>query len=126
MKDLELGDMELQFANLIWSMAPVASGMLVKVCADTFSWKKSTTYTMLKRLCDRGIFENDGGTVKVILSRNAFLSEQSMQFVEETFSGSLPRFLTAFSSKKPLDDDTVTALEQMIAAYRRENSSKEH
>ena len=115
----QLGEMEQRFAELIWANAPVASGELVRLCAEAFDWKKSTTYTMLHRLCDRGIFVNDGGTVSVVLTREAWLSLQSEAFVEETFSGSLPRCLSAFASRKALNEDEVAALEQMIAAYRK-------
>ena len=118
MNNCQLGEMEQRFAELIWAHAPVASGELVRLCAEAFAWKKSTTYTMLHRLCERGIFENREGTVHTVLTREAWLSMQSEAFVEETFSGSLPRFLSAFASRKALNEEEVAALEQMIAEYR--------
>ena len=119
MNTYQLGEMERRFAELIWEHAPIASGELVRLCAEAFAWKKSTTYTMLHRLCERGIFENPDGTVRTVLTKEAWLSLQSEAFVEETFSGSLPRFLSAFASRKPLDENEVAALEQMIEAYRK-------
>ena len=119
MNKYQLGEMELRFANLIWEKAPIASGELVRLCAESFTWKKSTTYTMLHRLCERGFFENANGTVKVLITKEEYLSLQSEAFVGETFSGSLPRFLTAFSSRKPLSEEEVQALEAMIDKYRK-------
>ena len=90
MKNYKLGDMELEFANLIWENEPISSGGLVQLCEQKFSWKKSTTYTMLKRLCDKGIFQNNSGNVVSVLSKQEWFTKQSEGFVEETFNGSLP------------------------------------
>lgn len=119
MNHYQLGEMEQRFAQLIWENAPIASGELVRLCEKAFSWKKSTTYTMLHRLCERGIFENCDSTVRTVLTKDAWLSLQSEAFVEETFSGSLPRFLSAFASQKALDEEEIAALEQLIDAYRK-------
>ena len=97
MEKYKLGEMETAFAEIIWNTAPVTSGELVKICEKELEWKKSTTYTMLKRLCQRGIFENESGTVKVLITRDEFKSAQSEEFIDETFGGSLPMFLTAFT-----------------------------
>ena len=83
------------------------------------SWKKSTTYTVLKRLSQRGIFQNQDGTVTSLLSREAFYAAQSEQFVEETFSGSLPAFLTAFTTRKKLSKDDLDQLQRLIDQIRR-------
>ena len=88
MKNYRLGDMELEFANLIWENEPISSGGLVQLCEQKFSWKKSTTYTMLKRLCDKGIFQNTSGNVVSVLSKQEWFTKQSEGFVEETFNGS--------------------------------------
>ena len=87
MKQYKLGEMEMAFAEIIWKNAPVTSGDLVKICETELEWKKSTTYTMLKRLCQRGIFENDNGTVKVLLSNEDFISSKPMVImINETIS----------------------------------------
>ena len=102
MNDTKLGAIETRFAELIWRNEPLSSGDLVKLCQQELSWKKSTTYTVLKKLCDRGLFRNEGGTVTAVLSREEFFARQSEVFVEETFQGSLPAFLTAFTRRKKL------------------------
>ncbi|MEA3422541.1 MAG: BlaI/MecI/CopY family transcriptional regulator, partial [Bacillota bacterium] len=97
MEKYKLGEMEQRFANLIWEKAPVKTRDLIALCAEEFNWKRTTTYTMLKRLCDRQIFVNDNGEVKILLEKENFLAEKGEEFLEETFEGSLPRFLSAFT-----------------------------
>ena len=120
--DWKLGKMETRFAELIWANAPVSSGELVRLCQEELEWKKSTTYTMLRRLCQRGVFENREGTVTALLSREEVLARQSEAFLEENFQGSLPRFLAAFTARKPLSDQEVRELEALI---RRSGEGRE-
>ena len=119
MDDYKLGVVERRFADLIWDNEPISSGELVKLCEGDLSWKKSTTYTVLKKLCARGIFRNEQGTVTSLLSRQEFAARQSQQFVDETFHGSLPAFLAAFSRRKKLSDEEVTQLQRLIDENRR-------
>ncbi|WP_343208583.1 BlaI/MecI/CopY family transcriptional regulator [Anaerolentibacter hominis] len=114
MEEYKLGVMETRFAELIWEREPVASGELIKLCAEEFGWKKSTAYTMLRRLCERGIFKNEESTVSALLSREEFLGKQSEEFVEETFGGSLPRFLSAFTRQRKLSDGEIEELRKLI------------
>lgn len=116
----KLGEMELRFSEMIWDLAPVESGELVRRCAEAFDWKKSTTYTMLRRLCERGLFVNNGGTVEVRKTKEAYLSMQTEVFVDETFNGSLPKFLAAFASNRALKTEELDALQKMIDDYREE------
>ena len=118
MEDKKLGAVEARFADLIWDNEPINSTALVRLCAKELDWKKSTTYTVLKKLCDRGIFQNVDGTVSGLISRDEFAAAQSERFVAETFSGSLPAFLAAFTSRKPLSAGDVDELQKMIDAYR--------
>jgi len=104
MADYKLGEIEARFADLIWDNEPLASGDLVKLAERVLNWKKSTTYTILRRLCEREIFQNLDGIVTSMISKQDFYAVQSEKFVEETFSGSLPRFLTAFATRKKLSD----------------------
>lgn len=110
--------MEIRFADLIWAHETLSSGELVKLCEQELHWKKSTTYTVLRRLCERGIFRNDNGTVTSLLSKEQFSAMQSEQFVEETFEGSLPRFLAAFSTRRKLSDKEIDALQALIDKLR--------
>ena len=112
--DIRLGEVEMKFASLIWEKEPIASGELVKLCEKELNWKKSTTYTCLKRLCEKGIFFYVFGIVTSILSQEEFVAKQSEQFVEDTFKGSLPGFLAAFCSRKKLSKDEVEALKRII------------
>ena len=119
MSEYRLGEIETRFAELIWNSAPLSSGELVKLAERELLWKKSTTYTVLRRLCERGIFQNEGGQVTALISREDFYAAQSEEFVEETFSGSLPAFLAAFSRKKKLSEDEIDQLERMITDMRK-------
>ncbi len=114
MEMLKLGIVEAQFAELIWAREPIASGELVKLCEKELNWKKSTTYTVLKKLCERGIFQNNDGIVTSKLTRDEFNAVQSEQFVEDTFEGSLPAFLAAFTSRKPLSKEEVEEIRRLI------------
>ena len=118
MKNIGLGPIESRFADMIWAGEPISTGELVKQAEKELSWKRTTTYTILKRLCDRGLFENRGGTVFSLISRQEFYAVQSERFVEETFSGSLPAFLAAFGSRKKLTDREIEELEGVIRSMR--------
>lgn len=117
MEQHKLGEMEQKFADLIWESAPISTGELTRLCEAAFDWKRTTTYTMLKRLCDRGIFANEGGTVVVRTAREDFLRAKGEQFIEDTFGGSLPRFLTAFSRRRRLGDKEIAELKKLIEEY---------
>lgn len=118
MAEYKLGTMELRFADLIWNHEPLASGELVKLCEAELNWKKSTTYTILRRLCQRGIFQNKDGTVASLISKKEFTALQSEKFVEETFAGSLPQFLTAFAMRKKLSEREIDELQKFIDKNR--------
>lgn len=119
MSEWKLGAIESHFADLIWESEPIPSPELVKLAERELKWKKSTTYTVLKRLCQRGIFQNRNGIVTSLLSRREFYALQSEQFVEETFSGSLPAFLAAFSTRKKLSEEEIAELQALIDQNRR-------
>lgn len=110
----KLGIIETRFAELIWSHAPISSGALVKLCQQELEWKKSTTYTVLKKLCEQGIFQNAGGMVTAIVTREEFYAMESEKFVEETFQGSLPAFLAAFTARKSLSEKEIAEIRRMI------------
>ena len=119
MADMRLGPVESRFADLIWDGEPITSTELVRLAERELEWKKSTTYTVLKRLCEKGIFQNEGGVVTSRLSREEYAARQSEQFVEETFSGSLPAFLTAFTRRKKLTEEEIDQLQRLIERNRR-------
>lgn len=115
----KMGMLESRFADLIWNNEPIPSGQLVKMAEKELSWKSTTSYTVLKRLCERGIFQNQGGAVTSLISREEFYARQSEQFVEDTFDGSLPAFLAAFGSRKKMTDAEIEELKNIIDGFRR-------
>lgn len=119
MSELTMGTIESRFAEMIWQREPVSSSELVKLAAQELDWKKSTTYTVLRRLCERGIFQNNDGTVTSLISKQDFYAVQSEKFVDETFSGSLPAFLAAFTTRKKLSDAEINELQELINQSRR-------
>ena len=116
---LTMGALESRFADLIWHNEPLASKELVKMAEKELKWKPTTTYTVLKRLCERGIFQLKDKTVTSLISREEFYALKSEQFVEETFDGSLPAFLAAFGSRNKLSANEVEELKKLIDALRR-------
>lgn len=120
MQPYKLGEMEQKFADLIWEHEPVASGELVKLCETAFDWKRTTTYTMLKRLCQRDIFVNADGIVKACMTKEEFLAGMGGQFIEENFGGSLPIFLAAFSRRRKLNGREIAELKKLIEEYEEE------
>ena len=118
MDDMKLGVVESRFADLIWQNEPLQSGELVALCRQELEWKKSTTYTVLRKLCERGLFQNQDGTVTSLISRSEFYAMQSEKFVADTFDGSLPAFLAAFTQRKTLSRQEVDEIRRLIDAYR--------
>ena len=118
MKDMKLGVIETRFAEIIWENAPLSTNQLIQLCAAELEWKRTTTYTVLKKLCDKGIFKTENSTVAALISKQEFEGMQSEQFVEETFQGSLPAFLTAFSTRKKLSNADIDELQKLIDQMR--------
>jgi predicted transcriptional regulator len=118
MKEYKLTESEERFAELIWQNEPIGSGELVKLCEKEMNWKKSTTYTVLKKLCEKGILQNENATVGSLITRDEYYSNQSIRFVEDTFGGSLPKFLAAFISGKKISKQQAEELKKMIDEYK--------
>lgn len=114
MAEIQLGVIEARFADMIWEHEPVTSSELVKLAAEAFTWKSTTTHTVLKRLCDKGLFENNKGSVTSLISRSQFYSMQSRKFVEDTFEGSLPAFIAAFTKNSTLTAQEAAEIRKMI------------
>ena len=114
-----MGALESRFADLIWSHEPMASRDLIKMAEKELNWKSTTSYTVLKRLCDRVIFQLQDKTITSLISREEFYGMKSAQFVEETFDGSLPAFIAAFGTRKKLSEEEVEELKKLIDGLRR-------
>jgi predicted transcriptional regulator len=117
MKDMKLGMVEAHFADIVWQNEPLSTKELVSICEKELEWKRTTTYTVLKKLCERGIFKTENSMVTSLISKDEFYAIQSERFVEETFSGSLPAFIAAFSSRKKLTEEEIAEIRRMIDTF---------
>lgn len=115
---MKLGTVESRFADLVWANAPISTGELVKLCARELDWKRTTTYTVLKKFCQRGIFDTKDSLVTVLVTREDYYACQSEEFVSEAFNGSLPAFLVAFTRRKKLSDEEIAQLQRLIDENR--------
>lgn len=118
MAELKLGVVEARFADIIWKNEPLTSGELVAICEKELNWKRTTTYTVLKKLCEREIFQNNKGNVSSLMTREEFYAAKSEEFVDDTFEGSLPAFVAAFISKKKISDEDINEIQRMIEKAR--------
>ena len=119
-RDMEIGEVQERFANLVWDHEPIPSGQLVKLCEQELNWKKPTTYMVLRKLCEKGLFRNEDGLVSAVLTREQFASRRSEQFVDNAFHGSLPAFVAAFTAQKGLSAREAEEIQQMIDKFRKE------
>ncbi len=120
MSDIELGVVQERFADIVWANEPVASGELVRICEKELNWKKPTTYTVLRKLCEKGLLINENGTVRSLISREEFYSAKSEQIVADSYRGSLPAFIAAFISRKDISAEEAEEIRRMIDAFREE------
>lgn len=120
MKDYELGAIQERFADIVWANEPIASGELAKLCEKTLNWKRPTTYTVLRKLCEKGLLQNREGVVVSLVSREEFYSAKSGQIIEDSYRGSLPSFIAAFISRKGLSAAEADEIQKMIEASRKE------
>lgn len=114
MTEIQLGEIECRFANMIWDREPVTSHELVSLCAEEFGWARTTTHNVIRKLCAKGVLENRKGTVTSVISREQFYSMQSLRFVEDSFAGSLPAFIAAFTKGKRLSQKEADEIRRMI------------
>ena len=120
MEELRLGAVEARFADIVWANAPLSTRQLVALCEKELNWKRTTTYTVLKKLCERGLFQTENSNVSVLIERDDFYAMQSEKFVEDTFGGSLPAFIAAFASRKKPSEDEIAELRRMIENFGKE------
>ncbi|MBR6473165.1 MAG: BlaI/MecI/CopY family transcriptional regulator [Firmicutes bacterium] len=120
MLDIELGTVQERFADIVWENEPIGSGDLVRLCEKELNWKKPTTYTVLRKLCEKGLLKNEGGVVTSLISKEDFYSAKSEQIIEDSYKGSLPSFIAAFMSRKTLSAEEADEIQKMIDAFRRE------
>ena len=119
MKDIELGAVQERFADIVWANEPLGSGELVKLCEKELGWKKPTTYTVLRKLCEKGLLRNEDGVVTTLMTRDDFYSAKSEQIIEDSYEGSLPAFISAFTSRKKLSNAEVDEIQKMIDEFKK-------
>lgn len=117
MDEIKLGMVEARFAEIVWQHAPLSTKELVALCEKELNWKRTTTYTVLKKLCERGIFKMENSTVAVLITKDEFCAIQSEKFVEKTFEGSLPAFITAFGTRKKLSAKELEQIRKIIDSF---------
>ena len=117
MEELRLGMVEAHFADIVWQHAPLSTKELVALCERELNWKRTTTYTVLKKLCERGIIATENSTVSALVSREEFYAIQSEKFVEDTYAGSLPAFIAAFATRKRPSEQELDEIRRMLDAF---------
>jgi BlaI family transcriptional regulator, penicillinase repressor len=125
MDSLKLCDSDYRFMLIVWANAPINSGRLVELCYEKLGWKKSTTYTTIKKLSEKGFVINEQAVVSVRISKEQVQSQESGNFVERTFEGSLPQFLSAFFSGRKISEGEAEEIKHMIEVHKEDNSSFE-
>ena len=123
MKDFELGAIQERFAVIVWEHEPIASGELAKICEKELDWKRPTTYTVLRKLCEKGLLQNKDGIVVSLISREEYYSAKSEQIVEESYQGSLPAFVASFISRKHITAEEAEEIQKLIDEFRKEGTS---
>lgn len=109
---------EYRFCEILWDNEPVTSSELVRLCRERLEWKKSTTYTVIRRLSERGVLKSEDAVVTSLVSREDVQSAESAEVVERTFSGSLPSFIAAFTRKKNLSRQEIDEIQKIIDHYK--------
>ena len=117
MAEIKLGIVEAHFADIVWENEPLTTKELVSLCEKELNWKRTTTYTVLKKLCERGIFKTENSVVTSMVSKNEFYAIQSEKFVDDTFAGSLPAFIAAFSSRKKPTAKELEEIKKMLDSF---------
>ena len=112
--EIQLGVIEARYADMIWEHEPVTSSELIKMTAVEFNWKRTTAHNVLRRLIDKGLFQNENGLVTAVIFREEFYARQSMQYVEDTFAGSLPAFIAAFTQNAKQTAEEAEVIRKMI------------
>ena len=118
MKDFELGAIQERFADIVWEHEPIGSGELAKICERELNWKRPTTYTVLRKLCEKGLLQNKDGVVVSLVSREEFYSATSEQIIADSYRGSLPAFIAAFIARKKISAEEADEIQKMIDAYK--------
>ncbi len=118
MDNLKLCESDYRFMLVVWESEPVPSGQLVTLCAEKLGWKKPTTYTVLRKLCERGLLKNENTVVSALVPKEQVQRFESERFVDKAFEGSLPRFVASFLGGKTISEREAEELKKLIDAHK--------
>ena len=113
---------EYRFCLILWENEPIKSGELVNLCREQLGWKPTTTYTVIKRLSERGVLKNENSVVSALVTKDEVQAAEISEMVEKTFEGSLPAFIAAFTKHQKITDKELDAVQEMIDRYRKGES----
>lgn len=120
MLNTRMGAIESHFADIVWENAPMTTRELVNLCEEQLNWKRTTTYTVLKKMCDRGLFKMENRKVTVVVTKPEFNAIQSEELVDKAFHGHLPSFIAAFATRKKISAEELAEIQEMINTYGKE------
>jgi BlaI family penicillinase repressor len=118
MDKIDIWESDYRFMLIVWEHAPVSSGRLVELSLERLGWKKSTTYNAIRRMCEKGLIKNENAIVSIIVPKEQVQAQESHDFLERTFSGSLPQFLATFLNGKSITSQEAEEIKRMIDAHR--------
>lgn len=119
---MKLGEIQAKFVELVWENEPISSGNLVKICEDRLNWKKSTTYTVLRKMCEKGILQNNKGIVSSKISKEEYYQQKGEQIINNYFEGSLPAFIASFTNQNALSIQDINEIQDLINRYKKDNN----
>ena len=119
METPKIFESEYRFCLILWANEPVTAAVLVKLCQEQLGWKRTTTYTVIKRLAERGVLQNDSGTVTSLVSKDEAQAYEIDELVEKKFEGSLPAFIAAFTKRQDLSQSELDEVQRMIDRIRK-------
>lgn len=125
MEGPKIFESEYRFCLILWEHEPATTTQLVKLCREKLEWKRTTTYTVIKRLCERGVLKNDGGVITSLVSKDQAQAAEIDELVEKKFEGSIPAFVAAFGRRQKLSQEDIQQMQQLIDRYRKEGDSNE-
>lgn len=124
METPKIFESEYRFCLILWENEPVSASALAKLCQDQLGWKRTTTYTVIKRLGERGVLKNEDGTVTALISKDQAQASEIDELVEKKFEGSLPTFIAAFTKRQDLSNTDLDELQRMIDRIRKGSDTK--
>lgn len=125
MEGPKIFESEYRFCLILWEHEPATTTQLVKLCREKLEWKRTTTYTVIKRLCERGVLKNDGGVITSLVSKDQAQAAEIDELVEKKFEGSIPAFVAAFGRRQRLSQEDIQQMQQLIDRYRKEGDTNE-